>query len=387
MMVLPRVRSPLDAALASPSASSSGGPTRLVFDRVVHLFRERDRLDGLRVRRRALLRERVQGFVRLWQLAHATNGEFHELLALEERPLAVCLVLIRKVLAAQLNQHASVRVAIPANPLDVVDDLLHCDRRADRRYWRWPRERVVVVIDEVETVLPLPRPLQLAKDHPPRALRFLGVELLEVGKLLPRWKNVRDQRLAVRAPLVHHVSRADEGEQHPGHVAPIDLPAWVYVLELRALNDASRGVDTLVFGALDLVGEVVEAVEVDDVLISRRRQCRSGCETGLQFLGFITHVLSPSFTWILVRVSASGRGFPRWCGKLVDNRADHMFASVGVSEIAADEFASETIIRSPSSASSLITRVPFRQWTSFITHLQVTFDGGQQRARAAGARK
>src|SRR5262245_60207658 len=66
-------------------------------DLVAHFFRERDRLDGLGVRRRALLHDLRQGVVRRWQLLGAIGTQLHRAHDLEEGTLAVRLVPIPEV--------------------------------------------------------------------------------------------------------------------------------------------------------------------------------------------------------------------------------------------------------------------------------------------------
>src|SRR5262245_49196580 len=66
-------------------------------DLVAHFFRERDRLDGLGVCRRALLHELRHGVIRRWQLLGAIGPQLHRAHDLEEGTLAIGLVPIPEV--------------------------------------------------------------------------------------------------------------------------------------------------------------------------------------------------------------------------------------------------------------------------------------------------
>jgi hypothetical protein len=116
-------------------------------------------------------------------------------------------------------------------------------------------------VDEVDDVLPLPRPHYLAELLAPLALRALGVEFVEVGELLARREDpCRQWYILLQVPLIRHVAHADCGEQFTGDVL-LDIvePARVEKLDLRALDDQARRAFLLAFDFTDEVGEAIES--------------------------------------------------------------------------------------------------------------------------------
>jgi hypothetical protein len=123
-----------------------------------------------------------------------------------------------------------------------------------------PGEAVVLLVDEVQSVLTAIWSRQLAEPFPPLTAVAFVIQLIEVWEPFAWCQNARLQRLVVVAPSVDDVEHAHGCEPHSGYLAIVEQPTGIQVLELSALDDTARHVDVL--SAFDFTREIVEARRV-----------------------------------------------------------------------------------------------------------------------------